>query len=390
MKPFDFYFPTKVSMGQGRVNEVGKQCANYGKKAFVVYDPFLKHSELAKSIKKELAENGVGCLEYYDVVPNPRNTSIDEGIQICLKEQCDVVVAVGGGSAIDTAKAVALVAVNGGKCWDYTERANERVLRPQKKGLPLIAIPTTAGTGSEATCGAVINNPEEKRKCTIIHPYLYPDLSIIDPCLAVSLPPLLTALTGLDTFAHAFEAYICNNATPASDLLAEESMNYFASGIRTAVNEGTNIEARSRMAMACALGGMAIFHAGVVLPHAIGQPLSALTDAPHGGTLAACLPQIIEWTIPYSLDKLANVAQILDKKRVSGLSVEQKATALPTILKELYQDIHVDVSFGSYGLVEDQIEELVDMSYTAFIQDINGHPKPVRREDIVMLVKQCM
>ena len=390
MKQFDFHFPTQVYLGVGRIKELGARCKEKGTKAFVVYDPFLKDSPLVENIREDLNKNGVSYLEYYDVVPNPRNTSVDEGVELCKKENCEMVIVVGGGSAIDTAKAIALVAVNGGNCWDYTERADEYVRRPQMKGLPLIAAPTTAGTGSEATCGAVINNPAKKRKATIIHRFLYPDVSIIDPELTVTLPAHITALTGLDTFAHAFEAYICKAANPVSDLLAESSIKYFAESIRDAVKDGTNLEARSGMAMSCALGGLAIFHAGVVLPHAIGQPLSALTDAPHGGTLAACIPQIIEWTVPYAQDRFAKVAEILDGERVKDMSEEKKAVELPKILHDLYQDIDVNVSFSGYGLTEDNIEELVDMSYTAFIQDINGHPKPVTREDVVQIVKNCM
>jgi len=390
MQPFNFYFPTQVMMGPGRIKELGACCKRFSEKAFIVYDPFLKNGALVESIRKDLKASGVSYVEFYDVVPNPRNTTIDAGTEICVKEKCGVVVVVGGGSAIDTAKAIALTAVHGGKCWDYTERQNEEVKRPASKGLPVIVSPTTAGTGSEATCGAVINNLEQKRKCTIINPVLYPDISIIDPELMLTLPSEITALTGLDTFAHAFEAYISKNANPASELLSIASMQYFASSIRQAVNNGGDIEARSAMAMSCALGGLAIFHAGVVLPHALGQPLSAFTDAPHGGTLVACIPQVIEWTIPYAQEKFAKVAEILGPDAVSGMDEAGKAAALPGIMHRLYDDLHIDVSFSKYGLREEDIESMVDLCYTGFKQDIDGHPRPVTREDVVMLVKRCM
>lgn len=390
MKAFDLYFPTKVLMGEGRIKELGSICKQYGKKVFAVYDPFLEGSDLVKEFRKDFEENGLSYVEYYEVVPNPRNTSIDKGAQLCVKEQCDVVVVIGGGSAIDTAKAIALVAVHGGNCWEYTERQNEEVKRPTTPGLPLIVSPTTAGTGSEATCCSVINNPSLKRKCTIINPVLYPKVSIIDPVLMKTVPASMTALTGLDTFAHAFEAYISKNANQGSEMMSLTSIQLFAESIRDAVKDGSNMEARAKMAAACALGGAAICHSGVVLPHALGQPLSAFTDAPHGGTLAACIPQVIEWTIPYAQDKFAKVAEIMDPKGVEGMDEAQKAAYLPNIMHALYKDLGVDVSFGKYGLKEEDIESFVDLCYTAFKQDIDGHPRPVTRDDVVSLVKKCM
>ena len=390
MKDFNFYFPTQITMGAGRMKELGKICKIHGSKLFVVYDPFLKGSDTVENFRKDFEFNDLPYVEYCDVEPNPRNTSIDEGAAICVKEKCDIVVVVGGGSAMDTAKAIALVAVNGGNCWEYTERQNETVKRPKAKGLPLIVIPTTAGTGSEATCYSVINNPSLKRKCTIINPFLYPTVSIIDPEIMVSVPPELTALTAIDTFAHSFEAYISVKANPASEILSIKSIELFAESIRDVYKNGHDIEARSKMAMSCALGGMAILLVGVTLPHALGQPLGAYTDAPHGGALAACLPQVVEWTIPYCAEKIARISDILSPDAVSGLDVISKAAELPKILRLLYKDLNIDVSFSKYGLKEEEIENFVNFCYTAFKQDIDGHPKPVVRDDVVMLVKKCM
>lgn len=390
MKAFEFNFPTKVVMGEGRLKELGAIVKEKGEKAFLVYDPFLKGSETLENIKQNLSESGVNFVEFNDISPNPRNTSIDAGTQLCLDEKCDIVVAIGGGSAIDSAKANALVATNGGVCWEYTERAGEDVTRPTKRGLPLIVVPTTAGTGTEATSFAVVNNPAEKRKCTIITPYIYPDVALVDPLIMTTIPSMITALTGLDTFAHALESYISVNATPISEMLSLYSIELFAKSIRTAVNSGENVEAREQMALACGLGGAAIGTAGVTLPHALGQPLGALTDAPHGGTLAACFPQIIEWTLPYAEDKLAKVAELLDEKLDRTQSNSVKAAELPRILRELYQDLNIDVSFGKYGLKEEEIQDLADLCFIGFLQDIKAHPKPVTKEDVIELIHKCM
>lgn len=390
MKSFQYHFPTQLLIGNGKRKELGALAATYGAKAFVVFDPFLNGSTVQKEILDDLSQNGIESEVFSEIVPNPRNTSIDRGAELCRITGCQLVIAVGGGSAIDTAKAIALTAALGGNCWDYTERQGEPVTRPDHAGLPLIAIPTTAGTGTEATQFAVINNPEQVRKCTIITPLIYPCVSIIDPELMVSIPPQLTALTGIDTFAHAFEAYICKGQNEFSDALALHAMELFAKSIRRAVQDGSDLEARGMMAMSCALAGAAFSNAGVCLPHAMGQPLSAFTDAPHGGTLAACIPQVIEWTIPYAEERLARVAEILDADAVSGKTQAQKAAALPALMDKLYADLDVHVSFSGYGLKEEDLDAFVDLCFTAYKQDMDAHPKPVTREDVYDLVHKCM
>lgn len=390
MKSFQYQFPTQLRVGNGKRKELGALAATYGTKTFAVFDPFLNDSTVQKEMLDNLSENGIESVVFSEIVPNPRNTSIDRGAELCRSAGCQLVIAVGGGSAIDTAKAIALTAALGGNCWDYTERQGEPVTRPDRPGLPLIAIPTTAGTGTEATQFAVINNPEQVRKCTIITPLIYPCVSIIDPELMISIPPQLTALTGIDTFAHAFEAYICKGQNEFSDALALYAMELFAKSIRSAVQDGSDLEARGMMAMSCALAGAAFSNAGVCLPHAMGQPLSAFTDAPHGGTLAACIPQVIEWTIPYAEERLARVAEILDADAVSGKTQAQKAAALPELMDKLYADLDVHVSFSGYGLKEEDVDVFVNLCFTAYKQDMDAHPKPVTRQDVYDLVHKCM
>lgn len=390
MRSFDFYFPTKMRIGAGRKKELGKIAASYGDKVLLVIDPFLRGSAEHKAMTEDLRNCNVQVTEFSEIVPNPRNTSIDEGVKLCCKENCNLVVAVGGGSTIDTAKAIALTAAYGGNCWDYTERQGENVRRPVKQGLPLIAIPTTAGTGTEATLVSVINNPSEVRKCSIVNPAIYPQVAIIDPELMLTIPPELTALTGIDTFAHAFEAYICTDHNEFSDALALHSMELFSESIRRAVHDGKDVEARSQMAMACALAGAAFSNAGVCLPHALGQPLSAFTDAPHGGTLAACIPQVIEWTIPFAQDRFARVAEILGGKEVQRMNEAEKAAYLPVLLHQLYDDLNVHVSFSGYGLKKESLDAFVDLCFIAYKQDIDHHPRPVTRGDVRQLTLMCM
>ncbi|MGQ9778332.1 MAG: iron-containing alcohol dehydrogenase family protein [Bacillota bacterium] len=386
---FKINFPVEVYFGRGELKNLPRIAAGYGAKAFVIMDPFLKGSAIQKSVITGLKNEGKEIIEYYEVVSNPRTYLIDQAVSLAVEEKCDFVVAIGGGSAIDAAKAVALLVTNGGNCWDYTERLNAEVARPKKKGLPLIAIPTTAGTGTEATPYAVLSNPELKQKCTIVNPKVFPTVSIVDPELMLSMPPMLTALTGIDAFSHAFESYLNINANPFSEMIALQSMRLFSEAIEKAVEDGHDIQAREKMALCSTLAGMAIAHVGTTLPHALGRPLGGLTDAPHGGTIAACLPEVVKWTLPVSEDKFAKVAEILDPS-VVGLPIPERAIKLPDIMESLFARLGVDVSFSGYGLREEQIDSFCDLVYTSFQLDLQGHPKKASKSDLVEIVRACM
>jgi alcohol dehydrogenase class IV len=391
MKPFDVFLPVHLVFGAGKIREIGEISKQYGKKAFAVFDPFLKDGSVVKNIRADLKKEGIDMVEFYDVSPNPRYTAMDEGVKICKANACDFVISVGGGSAIDSAKAIAIAVIHGGSCWDYTVRYFEmdKVRKPTTKGLPHIVVPTTAGTGTEATYASVVNNPNLKLKCAILNPIAYPDYGIVDPELMISVPREVTALTGMDAFAHAFETYISNGANPWSEALSLRSIELFVEHIRTAVNEPKNLDARMGMAVSSTLAGAAICQAGLAMPHAIGQPVSALKDAPHGGTLAACIPQIIEWTIPFAQEKFAKVAEIFDPS-ISCLGEAEKARKLPESLHQLYKDLDIAPTFGKYGMKEEEIPTAVDLCFGGFQWDLGGHPKPISREDAAEMFRRCL
>jgi alcohol dehydrogenase class IV len=389
MKAFQASLPLTLDFEVGAIKRMGEKVEPFGKKAFLMVDPFLQGSDLVAQITGSFVERGIGFIEFYDIVPNPRHTTIDRAVGLVRDAGCDVVVAVGGGSAIDSAKAVALVAVHGGSCWDYTERLGEAVTRPQSRGLPLLVVPTTSGTGTEATPFAVINNPELGLKCAIVNPFIYPDVALIDPQVLVSKPPKLTALTAVDTFCHALEAYISIHCTPWVEMVALESIRLFAGNALQCVEHGDDLEARARMAFASTLGGMAIASAGVTVSHALGQPLGAMTDAPHGGTVAASTPYVIDWTLPVCTDKFARVAGILQPSTLS-LTESARARRLPDILKRLFTTLGVCDTFQSYGLRPEQIDDFAQTVWTSFNQDLACHPKKINsQEEVAEIVRMC-
>jgi len=380
-----FYCPTEVLCGSGVLNKLTGITNKLGKKCLFVMDPFFEGSELEKRIISLMPEKDVVC--YSKVTPNPRTDEIDAGAK---QDNIDFIVALGGGSAIDTAKAINCVYTNGGSSWEYTKGKDRTPKELVKPLLPLIAIPTTSGTGTEVTRYSVITNSETHAKATIKFDENFPYKSIVDPELMFSVPRKTTALTGIDAFAHCFEAYISAKANDWGDTFALKGIELFANNIVTACEDGSNVDARNNMALCSTLGGLSISHSATTLPHAIGQALSGATDAPHGGSIAVNMAEVIKWTLPEGKDKLAKVAVIFDES-LRGKSIDEQANALPQILNDLFAKIiGAPLTMRDYGLTEDKIESVADLALTNFNGDVNRHPKVATKEDIIEIIKKCM
>jgi len=389
MRKFEVRFPVEVIFGNDEVRQIGKVAKRFGKKAFLAIDPFMEKSGVGEEIRDYLNREGLDSLVYDGIQPNPPCTKIDEAAALAKGEGCDVVIGVGGGSAIDTAKAIAVVVGSGGSSWDYVQRTDHEVAQPTEDTLPIIAVSTTAGTGSEATLYAVLTNPKIKEKSTIINPRVFPRVSIVDPKLTMSMPASLTALTGFDALSHAMESYINVNSNSYSELIALESIKLLFHNLPGAVANDENIEARSRVAWASTLAGMAISHAGTVLPHAMGQPISGLYDAPHGATIAACFARIMEYSFISNLEKFARMAEAMDES-VRSLPLRQKAEKSIELLDQFSKDIDVDVSFGDYGVQRQDVPQVVEIVLKGFKQDVDAHPRKVSKQEIEKLYYECI
>ena len=384
-KPYVAEVPTRIVFGDGIFAEVGLYASQLGANAFVMLDPFLKSSPLEASLVAQLQAKAIRHTMFYDIVPNPRAQTCDRAAALAKEKRCDFIVAVGGGSAIDAAKAVALVAVHGGESWDYTARAGADVRSPSTPGLPLLAVPTTAGTGSEVTPFAVLSNRNLKLKASIINRVCFPTYALIDPTLHLTKPRNLTASTGIDTFLHAFEGFVGNRANTFTDLFAVKAMELVAQNLREACTEGLNLGYRRRMAEASYLAGIALANIGVGIPHALGQALAALKDTAHGESCAACLIPTISWTLPDCVEKLAQVSTIFDP----GLAESPKdrsAAMLPSLLRNFFDDIGLKSSFKSLGLDLSEVDQLVELAFTNNGQDIACSVKPATPADIRRIV----
>ena len=305
---YTFCSPGRIEIGSGSVSRIGALLKSLGgTKPLIIIDQFLASSAIGldKKIMSLLAEVGMEAAVYSGIANEPTSQNVAEGVAVAVAASADCVIAVGGGSAIDAAKAVAVLAINEGLAFVDIAR------QEQLKRLPLIAVPTTSGTGSEATRVSVITNLVTGIKENPGHPSLVPDIAVLDPQLTISLPASLTAFTGLDALTHAMEAYVSNKANSLSDLYAYEAMKIAGQWLEQAVADGSNEEARQQMALASCLAGIAFSNASTNLAHAGGRSLGAYFHVPHGLSVALLLPFVMEFGLEAALDRYARVAVAL-------------------------------------------------------------------------------
>jgi alcohol dehydrogenase class IV len=360
----------------------------FGERALLALDPYLDSMGLGDRVTAILGRAGIGVVKFTDIQPNPSCFGADKAAVLARECDSEFVIAVGGGSTIDFGKGVAVLATNPGTCWQYTERSDHRVLRPNVV-LPVVAVPTTAGTGSEATHYAVFNNPEIREKSTIVSTKVFPGLALVDPELTCSMPPELTAATGFDALAHAIEAVISVNTTPFALLTGLEAIRLIAGHLPQAVADGTDTGARSHMAWAALLAGAAIASGGVALPHAIAQPVSGLTGAPHGASIAACMTNILAFSCEASPARFASIAEAM-RPAIGVLPPEEQARLCPTLVDQLLGEIGLRCRFSDFGMTEGDIGKATHIALTGYSFDISCHPKQVSPSDIRRVYRECL
>jgi len=377
---FSFFFPTRILYGLGKFSRLGDEVAQLGKKALIVTYPSPILDDLTNQASTMLRANGIEPVLFRKVEANPTHTLVDEGGELARATVCDVVIGLGGGSAMDTAKAIAVVATEGVKIWDIVEGA-----RIQHDPLPMVAVPTTAGTGAEATQYAVISNPGQQRKEGFARTQFYPRLSIVDPLLTVSMPPSITAQTGLDVLVHGIEAYVAKVASPVSDLFAMEAIRLASENLRNAVYDGKDLTARTNMMAASTLAGIAITHSDTSLAHVIGEAVGGVFRTGHGLTVALCLPAVMEYACIANLEKFANITALMGGK-TPRTSVRDAALKSADLVRQLILDLGQPRGLAALGVSEnEQVLKLV----TRIGWDASS-PRPASREDFEILIKGCL
>ncbi|MBD8070517.1 iron-containing alcohol dehydrogenase [Bacillus sp. PS06] len=359
MNPFDFHLPTSIKIGVGHFNKTAEYLAEQkvGKRVFIVTDPGIEQIGLLDKLENSLQGHGFTTYRFTKVQPNPRDYDCVTGGKEANDFHADCIIALGGGSVIDAAKAIAILQVLGGTPQDYAGRNQV----PQAV-TPLIAIPTTAGTGAEVTRSSVITDSTKKIKLTIKDVKIAPLLAIIDPELTYNLPAPLTASTGMDALVHAIEAYTCKLSNPIADGLAIQAMKFIYPNLRTAFNDGQHSKAREQLMIGSTIAGMAFSHADVASVHCMAEAIGGLYDTPHGIANSMFLPYVLEFNAQADPLKHATIARTIGIATESQ-SNEEATAALVAEMKKLATDLEIP-SFSSLPNVNPgDFDYLADSSF---------------------------
>ena len=371
--------------GPGARKELPGVVARLGyKKALVVTDKGLMKFGVAKMVLDVLDEAAIPYEIYDEVKPNPTVTNVKMGVEACKKAEADFIIAIGGGSSMDTAKGIGIICNNP----EFSDVISlEGVADTKKKTVPIIALPTTAGTAAETTINYVIIDEEKQKKMVCVDPNDIPAVAIIDAELMYSLPKSLTAATGMDAMTHAIEGLITKGAWELSDMFEIKAIEMIHKYLPIAVNEPTNPVGRDGMAVAQYVAGMAFSNVGLGVDHGMAHPLSALHDIPHGVACAMLLPTVMKFNAPAALPKYVDIAKALGVYK-DGMTQQEAADAACAEIDNLSRLVGIPTHLSELGITEKDIDALADQA----IVDVctPGNPCEVTRDDIVALYKKIL
>jgi alcohol dehydrogenase class IV len=356
MKDFIFKTPTKIIFGTDAALRLGEVISKYNaKKVFIISDQFLASMDWFTKIVDSLKALNYEYEVYLDTVPEPPIEIIDKTVEILKKSGSDILVAIGGGSIIDTSKAAAMLMRNEGSIKDYLFGGSKEVVN---KPMTLICIPTTAGSGSEVTGASVISDIENDIKLSVSNELLIPEISIIDPVVQKGMPPALTASTGMDALTHAIEAYTSINANQLSDTYAKEAIKLIGENIYKATFNPNDLLARGNMALGSVMAATAFANAGLGVVHGISQAMGGVAHVPHGVANSMLLPYCMEINMIGNLEKFKNIASLLGKN-VSGLSLREGALKGVNAVKEMSEDLPIANTLSEVGVTKEMYESIV-------------------------------
>ncbi len=371
--------------GPGARRELPEVVKRLGKtKALVVTDPGLIKFGVAGKVTEVLDAASIPYEVFSDVKPNPTVSNVQHGIDAYKASGADFIIAIGGGSAIDTAKGIGIV-INNPEFADIVSL--EGCAPTRHKSVPIVALPTTAGTAAETTINYVIIDEQKQKKMVCVDPNDIPAVAIIDAELMYSLPPALTAATGMDALTHAIEGYITKGAWSMSDMFEIEAIRMISASLPTAVAEPSNAEARNAMAVTQYIAGMAFSNVGLGLVHGMAHPLGSLFDVPHGVANALLLPTIMEFNMPCCLDKYPAIARAMGVN-TDGMSAEEASKAACQAVKDLAIKVGIPQHLTELGITRNDIPRLAQQA----IEDVctPGNPREVTLAEIEQLYEKVL
>ena len=378
MNPFEFTLPTKIIFGPGCVKQLAEEIAAIGgKKPLIITDPGIRGAGIDRIVTDLLEEAGIEYGLFDGVEANPKDVNAEAAAREARACGADFLIAVGGGSPIDCAKAVGVLLAHDAEfIKPYEGKTAATLPNP-----PLITIPTTSGTGSEITFSSVITDTKNKYKMTVKSPYTAATTALCDPELTISVPPAVTAATGVDALTHSIEGFTATCSEPIGDAAALYSIELIAGNLVKAYKDGSDLESRSNMLMASMLGGISFSHSDVASVHCIAEALGSMYDLPHGTCNAIFLPYVMEYNMDYCVDRYARVAGALGLNYDSDEDGAAKAVAY---VKQLTKDVELP-TFASLDPDPADFPALADMAYKNGSNDSN--PRPMTAADYEALLK---
>ncbi|MBT3320316.1 MAG: iron-containing alcohol dehydrogenase [Clostridia bacterium] len=380
MLQFENYVPVRIVFGAKKLESVGEHAKALGSKALIVTTgPFFKESGLIDRVAGYLKEAGVQSEVFMDASPNPHSDEADAGAAFAKETGCDVVIGLGGGSAIDAAKCIAVGAAQGEPTWPYWIGEKDIFA-----ALPIIAVTTTSGTGSHITPYSVITNTETNEKPGAGADVMYPKVAIVDSELMATLPAKMTAATGFDVLAHAIEAYTSNDANPFSDQYAEEAIKLVGKYLKRAIDDGSDAEARDGMAMADTYSGCAISIAVITMCHAMAHAVGGVCNTVHGESLAAMTPSTMRHSISGRPEKYKKIGELLSSKDVAS------AEASVDVVAAFIKDIGMAIPLNEQGVKESDFDEIIAGATGYMAGGMELDPVLVTPEDVRKVLEDSL
>lgn len=383
VKTFSFMGAKKIVFGKGSFAGLAEHLAELKiSRPLVVLDGNLAGAGFGGKVADLLEQAKIGHVLFDKATPEPPLELADEGAKLALRKKCDGIVGIGGGSAMDLAKAVSVLAAHRGKAEDYL--GLNRVPGP---GLPKVMIPTTAGTGSEVTFTAVFIRKKLKKKEGMNSPYLYPELALLDPELTLTLPPHATATTGIDALCHAIESYTSVNASPMSEMISLEAIGLISDNLRTAVHDGGNLDAREAMLLGSLYAGLGLANAGVTAVHSLSYPLGGKYGVSHGLANTIMLPRVMAFNLPGAREKFVDIAETMGEN-VDDLPLREAAYLAVEAVESLIEDCGVLTTLEELKIPEEDFPELAKAAMTV-ARPLANNPCKMTLDDMVEIYQEC-
>lgn len=377
-----FFCPTRIYAGVGAHDKIADVLASFGsERIFIAADRAVLDGAIMERIRDGVAAAGIASTVFSDIEPDPSDTTVGRALEACREHRASAILALGGGSTIDLAKAVGIVMTNGGRIHDY-----EGIEVYRTPPLPLIAIPTTAGTGSEVSGSCVITDTARHLKMSIRHASLNPArVAVLDPLALVTMPAHVAMHSGVDAFVHAFESYVSRDANPFTDALTLRAIELIAGNIRAFVADRSNLEAGAAMLNGSALAGMAFGITGLGNVHCLARFVGAFFGLPHGLSNAVCLARVAAFNRPAAVGRYARLAAILAPDAPSDPELASRATV--GAIAALCRDLDVPATLREVGGRADVFEEMADLCLKAGYNRWN--PRETTRDDFLQLLRDA-